>query len=402
MSSAFSMAYPSARKSIHGCAGKIVIAASLALAALTAIPSHAQTSVTVYGLIDAAMVYSNHVAAGATSGSTLGISSGTLQGSRLGFKGVEDLGGGLKSLFVLESGFNVDTGTSGQGGVFMGRTSIVGLSGSLGQVAFGRQADFAYTNLAPYSSSSPFGFSTLVNSVHAMNLDRTEGSRTNNSVRYDTPAGLGGFKGSAIYGMGEQAGSQANGQSAGVAGLYSAGPLTLGLSYFQAKAAANPGATAPTPTSDTGTACAIAVGSAGDVCLKTITAVAGYQAGPALLYASWSQVRQPLAGATGTRTLGGSANDKINLYDIGVNVSLTGSLRLLVSVVQDRASFVGAPSGRVTQYNLGLDYNLSKRTDIYALLGNQHTSGMTAPGIYAAPGGDKPQTVLLAGMRHTF
>jgi predicted porin len=402
MSSVFSMSYPSAKKSIHVCAGKMAIGVALALMAMAAIPSQAQTSVTIYGLIDAAVVYSNHVAAGAASGSTLAVSSGTLQGSRIGFKGTEDLGGGLKALFVLESGFNVDTGASGQGGVLIGRTSIVGLSGSLGQAAVGRQADFAYTTLAPYTSTSPYGFSTLVNSVHAMNLDRTEGSRTNNSVRYDTPSGLSGFKGSAIYGMGEQAGSQSNGQSAGVAGMYSAGPLTLGMSYFQAKAAANPGAVAPTPTSDTGTACAIAAGRAGDVCLKTMTVVAGYQAGPALLYASWSGVKQPLAAATGARTIAGSANDKVNLYDVGVNYSLTGVLHLLASVVQDRVSFVGAPSGQVIQYNLGLDYALSKRTDVYTLLGNQHTAGMTAPGIYAAPGGSKQQTVLLAGMRHTF
>ncbi|MDB5764407.1 MAG: porin [Herminiimonas sp.] len=401
MKSVLSTAHSSARGRLCRSAGKIA-GGAFALMAMTASPSYAQTSVTVYGLIDAAVAYSNKVAAGAASGNSLTINSGTLQGSRLGFKGVEDLGGGLKSMFVLESGFNVDTGASGQGGVFMGRTATVGLAGSLGQAAVGRQADFAYTNLAMFTSASPFGFSTLVNSVHAMNLDRTEGSRLNNSIRYDTPSTLGGFKGSAIYGLGEQAGNASAGQSGGVAGMYSAGQFTVGASYFEVKAAAAAGVTPTTPSSDTGTACANAIGHAGDTCLKTLTLVTGYQAGPALLFASWSQVKQPLAGATGARTLGGSANDKIDLFDVGVNYRLTNSLRLLVSAVQDHASFVGAASGRVTQYNLGLDYNLSKRTDVYTLLGNQHTSGMTAPGIYSAPGGDNAQTVLLTGIRHTF
>jgi predicted porin len=402
----FSASRPSRATMIRKSTGRIAAGGAVALVASTAFmaaPSYAQTSVTVYGLIDAAVVYNNKVATGATTtGSSLGIASGTLQGSRVGFKGTEDLGGGLKAFFVAEAGFNVDTGASGQGGVLFGRTSTVGLAGSLGQVAVGRQPDFAYTNQAMFTSSSPVGFSTLVNSVHAMNLDRTEGSRLNNSIRYDTPATLGGFKGSAIYGMGEQAGNNSAGQSAGIAGQYAVGPFTVGLSYFQAKAAAAGGAVATVPSSDTGTVCANVAGHAGDTCLKTTTLVTGYQAGPMLLYASWSGVKQPLAGGSGGKVLGGSANEKINLFDVGMTYKVSGALKLLASVVQDRASFTNASSGRVIQYNLGADYVLSKRTDLYSLFGMQQTSDMIAPGIFGAPGADNSQSVFLVGMRHTF
>jgi predicted porin len=388
---------------IRKSANRIAAGGAIALTALMASSSYAQTAVTVYGLIDAAVVYNNKAATSATTtGSSLSLASGTLQGSRLGFKGTEDLGAGLKALFVIENGFNVDTGVLGQGGLMFGRTAIVGLSGNFGQVTVGRQADFAYTNQAMYTSSSPFGFSSLVNSAHAMNLDRTQGSRVNNSIRYDTPAGLGGFKASAIYGFGEQAGNSSAGQSAGIGAQYANGPFTVGLSYFQAKAASAAGVAATIPSSDTGTVCANVTGSAGDTCLKTLTLVGAYQSGPALVYVSWSQVKQPLAGGAGARTLGGASNEKINLYDIGMTYQITSAVKLLASVVQDRASFVGGATGRVMQYNLGVDYALSKRTDIYSLLGSQRTSDMVAPGIFGAPGADNSQNVLLVGIRHTF
>jgi predicted porin len=403
----FSASRSSRATMIPKSTGRIATECAIAMAAamaLIASPSYAQTSVTVYGLIDAAVVANNKVAiaGGNTTGSSLSIASGTLQGSRLGFKGTEDLGGGLKALFVVEAGFNVNNGSSGQGGVMFGRTSIVGLTGSYGQVALGRQTDFAYTDLSTYTSSSPFGFSTLVNSVHANNLDRTEGSRLNNSIRYDTPGTLGGFKASAIYGMGQQAGNGSAGQSAGVGAAYTAGPFTAGLSYFQAKAASAAGVTPTVPSSDTGTVCANVTGHAGDTCLKTTTLVTGYKAGPMLVYASWSHVQQPLAGVSATQSLGGASNRQINLFDVGMTYNLTGPLKLLASVVQDRAAFVGTTSGRVLQYNLGVDYVLSKRTDLYSLFGTQQTSDMLAPGIFGAPGADNSQSVFLVGMRHTF
>jgi predicted porin len=383
-------------------AGRFAMGGVVALSAVIANPSYAQTSVTVYGLIDAAVLYNNRVATGNTTGTQLSIAPGILQGSRLGFKGTEDLGGGLKSFFVAEMGFAVDTGASGQGGTLFGRTSVVGLSNDWGKVAVGRQTDFAFTDLSAYTSASSYGFSTLVNNVHANNLDRTEGSRLINSVRYDTPSTLGGFKGSAIYGLGEQAGNYSAGQSWGLGGQYTGGPFVVGASYFQVKAAAAAGGVAASPSSDTGTACANFAGSAGDTCLKTLTVVTAYQSGPLLAYASWSLVKQPLAGGAGARTLAGTANDKNNVYDVGVAYNITPALKLLGAVVMDRASFVGSTSGRVMQYNLGADYYLSKRTDIYSLLGTQNTSNMIAPGMYNAPGADNSQTVFMVGMRHTF
>ena len=108
---------------------RIALAVSVALAATAA---HAQTSVTLYGLIDAGITYTNNVG----GSSRVALASGNISGSRFGLRGTEDLGGGLKALFVLENGFNVNNGTLGQGGRMFGRQAYVGLSSN----SFGRPA----------------------------------------------------------------------------------------------------------------------------------------------------------------------------------------------------------------------------------------------------------------------
>src|ERR1700722_13901804 len=95
--------------------------------ALTTIQAHAQNSVTLYGIIDTGFTYT-HNSGG--SASQFAMTSGNESGSRWGLKGSEDLGGGLKTIFQLENGFNSTTGKLGQNGREFGRQAFVGLSGS--------------------------------------------------------------------------------------------------------------------------------------------------------------------------------------------------------------------------------------------------------------------------------
>ncbi|HEY4074897.1 MAG TPA: porin, partial [Herbaspirillum sp.] len=219
----------------------------LALAVLGsfAAAAQAQTSVTIYGVVDAGVFYQNHAApaGSSTNNSLFTVGSGGLSGSRLGFKGSEDLGGGLKANFQLEMGFNTDAGTVGQsdaGSMLFGRTSTVGLSGNFGSVNVGRQTDFAYSGTA--GGISTFSHAAYVNSfskVDGNTQARLQGDRTNNSIRYDMPQ-FGGLNGGVMVGLGEQAG----GGSAGTvyaAGLkYDNGPLAFGGDYFQSKAGSSP------------------------------------------------------------------------------------------------------------------------------------------------------------------
>lgn len=120
----------------------------LALAVLTAFAgvAHAQSSVTLYGIIDEGF----NVNTNAGGKHLYNLTSGVLQGSRFGLRGTEDLGGGLKAIFVLENGFDVNSGKLGQGGLMFGRQAYVGLSSQFGTVTLGRQYDSVVDYVGPW------------------------------------------------------------------------------------------------------------------------------------------------------------------------------------------------------------------------------------------------------------
>jgi len=386
----------------------------IALAVLGAIAgaAQAQSSVTIYGIVDTGIVYTSKVfnASTGTTGSKFSVNSGVIQGSRLGFKGVEDLGGGLKALFQLEAGFSNDTGAlqgdKGSTNLFR-RKSVVGLGGNFGSVLLGRQTDIL-DDVSQWTSVQDFG--GVTGSV-GHNLDRLEGTRTNNSIRYNTPD-LSGFTGSAIYGFGEAAGQTSNGQSFGLGGQYANGPLGLFAAYYQSKKG-----TTPSDVSLTNNAPAFA-GAAGDTALKTFSLGASYQAGPARLYGNWSRVKQPLATAVTATTplvtsglqpnvfiIGGINNNKADIFELGVNYAVTAPLHLLASVQHSRLTFVdaGSSKGKLTQVNLGTDYFLSKRTDLYAFVSNLRAKNTFNPGVFGdSTLNDNNQTSVAVGIRHKF
>ncbi|MQR02396.1 porin [Glaciimonas soli] len=381
--------------------------------------AQAQSSVTIYGLIDTSISYNNKIAtpsadAPRATGSKLGVDSGDLQQSRFGFKGVEDLGGGMKALFILEGGFSGTTGASTQGGLLFGRTSVVGLSGGYGTVQLGRRKDFIDEIATYYSSVYDFGL--FINGVHDNNLDRVGGNRANNQIRYDTK-NIAGFTANATYGFGEAAGSTSSGQSIGLGANYDNGPFGIGFGYWQSKL----GSTAY-PSSDQG-ACVAGHGKVGDTCIKTWMLGSSYKTGPFRIYGAWSKTMQPLAtfggntasfdtkftpGTIGAPTsyfsAAGANNNSTNVFDLGLDYQLTGTWKLITSVLQSRYSFVGTDTkGRLTQINLGADYALSKRTDIYSYYANLRASNMYNPGIVGgASGVANTQNAITLGIRHKF
>lgn len=377
--------------------------------------AQAQSAVTIYGILDTSVSYTNKTLLPGTktgaTGSKLSVDSGVNSGSRLGFKGAEDLGGGLKALFQLEMGFKVDTGVldgSNNGAAntstLFRRLSVVGLSGNFGSVLLGRQSDLAY-QLNQWTSVGDFGGIT---GAVGHSLDRFEGTRTNNSIRYDT-TNYGGFSASAIYGMGEVPGQNAAGHALGLGGQYVRGPLALFAAYYQSRL----GAAATDISSDTSTLVP-GNGKAGDIALKVFNLGTSYQAGPARLYANWSQVRQPLATVAAIPIsgvlpsgyiIGGVNNRKANIYELGVNYAITSPLHLIASVQHSVLDFAGngLPTGKLTQVNLGIDYFLSKRTDLYAVVSDLRAENTYNPGVdSSAAGQNNNQTVISLGIRHRF
>lgn len=391
----------------------------LALAVLGAFAgvAHAQSSVTIYGIVDTGVVYQSKAAvAGGGTGSKFSLNSGVIQGSRLGFKGTEDLGGGLSALFNLEIGFSNDTGglqgsDAATGSNLFRRKSVVGLAGGFGTVLLGRQTDFADT-ISSYTSVQDFGGWTG-NVGH--NLDRLEGTRTNNSVSYTTN-NIAGFTGNLLYGFGETAGQTSAGQSFGAGLKYDNGPLGLGANYYQSKAnGTNPSSDVSLiPSSSTTASVNTQAGSAGNTGYKGWNLVASYQFGPARVYGNWSRVKQDLntqahlttagVGSLGTvnnRLLGYS--NKADIFELGTAYSLTPSLKLLAAVDHTRATFDGVSGkGKLTQYNVGTDYWLSKRTDLYAFLAYTKATDMVNSGVADSTGTDGNQAAVAVGIRHKF
>jgi predicted porin len=206
----------------------------LALAVLTAVTgaAYAQSSVTLYGKIDLGLVLDS----GNANGKSIRLSSGVTGGSRLGFKGVEDLGGGMKAAFQLETGYCADQagGTSQANSStafctgsnsFMGRQAHGDLTGAFGAISAGRQYSLGFNNL---STIDPFGtgFAGEVN-----NIVDPSGIRLNNSVIYSTPS-MSGLTASAEIAFGEQTGNwQANRETGG--GLtYASGPAYVGFTFY--------------------------------------------------------------------------------------------------------------------------------------------------------------------------
>ena len=182
----------------------------------------AQSSVTIYGVADAGLVVDKD----ATGNRLTRVASGVASGSRIGFKGKEDLGNGLSALFVLESGFNIDTGTSGQGGLLFGRQAYVGLSGTGGTVTLGRQYSPYYLALRDVADPFVIGLAGTASNIRATNL------RVDNMAQYSTPT-WNKLSADVAYGFGEVADDNAKNRSMGAAVHYIDGPLNVTLTHHR-------------------------------------------------------------------------------------------------------------------------------------------------------------------------
>jgi predicted porin len=199
----------------------------IALAILAAAgAASAQSSVTVYGKIDLGLV----IDSGASAGKSVRLSSGVTGGSRLGFKGSEDLGGGYKASFQLETGFCADSAAGAPNfctgsNQFMGRQAHGDLSGAFGTLAGGRQYSLGYLNL---TTIDPFGtgYAGQVN-----NIVDAAGVRLNNAVHYTTPS-VAGLIASGEIAFGETTGNWKSGRVLGASVNYASGPAYAGLSFY--------------------------------------------------------------------------------------------------------------------------------------------------------------------------
>jgi predicted porin len=186
--------------------------------------AHAQSSVTLYGVLDDGINFTSNAA----GHRTFAMVSGDTSETSFGLKGTEDLGDGLSAIFTLENGTNLNNGTLNEGGRLFGRQAFVGLASSqLGTVTLGRQYDAAVDMWSVFTAAGNFMGDLAAHPFDNDNADYDY--RFNNSVKYLSPT-FAGFQTEAVYGFSNSTNFAANrAYSAGV--TFTSGPVSAAAAY---------------------------------------------------------------------------------------------------------------------------------------------------------------------------
>jgi predicted porin len=341
--------------------------------------AHAQSNVTMYGVLDMGVVNER----GSATGPITKLTSGMNSGSRLGFKGTEDLGGGMSAVFLMESGFQVDTGVSGQGGVLFGRQIYMGLSSGYGTVTLGRQysPEYLVTLLV-----DPFSSGLAGDTKNIFQATGDASSRMNNTVKYATPV-LRGFSGEFVYAPGEVAGAASAGRQLGGSVAYVAGPLELRAGYHSRN---NDSATVQLPAARNGIIAATYKFEA----LKLHAAYA-VNKGP------FSSPLRNTANPFGYAVAPTAASITDNSTDMLLGVTVPRGAHTFLASWLHKNDKTGA-NRDATQWAIGYRYALSKRTDFYsayAFINNKNGASYTVGSSIEGGTGNR---ALEAGIRHAF
>jgi predicted porin len=407
------------------------------LSAAAATPGWAQSSVTLYGLIDSGLNYLSNAQTGRVPGGNLvghsqfsmqEGSSGGQNGSRWGLIGNEDLGGGLAAVFRLESGFSSNSGTLGQGGALFGRQAYVGLnSGTYGTLSLGRQYDSVVTFVEPFAAGAQWAGYI---SSHPGDLDNLEHThRINNSLRY-LSRDYSGFSFGGLYSLGGVPGSVGRDQLWSVGAGYHAGAFAIGAGYLNARNpnfslfGTNVNAGTSTASNNFGSAGSatsaqvtpIYAGYASASTAQIIAAGASYVIGSATFGTTWSNTQFRGLGSTATsgpNPYGYAGNVTFNNVEANFKYQITPAL--LAGVMYDYthsggAAGTGGRAGAIYhQGSVGVDYFLSKRTDLYAIGVYQHASGtdsLDQPAVANITGqtasANNHQLAVRLGFKHLF
>ncbi len=349
----------------------------IAFAVLSAFASaaSAQSSVVLYGVIDTSASYMTSQST--TGNKKVSMETNGLSSSRWGFKGSEDLGGGNKAIFNLESSLAVDTGVAGN---LFDRIAYVGVEGAFGKATAGRQTNLAYDTLSmvdPLSFANP-GTNANVNlgSMNNAGLYTAYGSsngvssaaRENNAVKYTAPAVLGGIVFSGMYGFGEKTGNAQAGSYMGASATYAASDITVVFSYNQLRDAT------------------------GAATLRSYTGGAKFVVTPDLTF-KVSYAENEVNATTRNISIFGAGFD----YKVSPATTFTGAY------YANRRS--GDVEGKADTFQALVKYSFSKRTSAYSSF-SYVKAGTTAAkdtdlGLFMSAG-NKTATRTIVGINHAF
>lgn len=363
--------------------------------AMFSVAAHAQSSVTLYGMLDAGIAYTNNQ----SGKSAWQQGSGLLSNTVFGLNGAEDLGGGLHALFRLESGFNLNNGTQSYRNTMFGRRAYVGLqSDRYGTLTLGRQYDSVVDMLGPLAMSNNGDGNNLA--AHPFDNDNVDDSfYIDNAVKYTSPT-IAGVQFSGLYGFSNQPGFSSNrAYSAGVS--YANGPVNLGAAYLQLNRGGTTlaGALSSNDAPNFPAARQRVVGAGGSYAFDRLT-----------VGALWTH---SMFDETAASSLPGALNSlRFDNYEINARyalnpaVSFAGAYTFTNGRYDDAA---GTHRPKWHQVTLMADYALSKRTDVYVEGVYQHQFGVPSGATLGfaningvAASSTNTQVVGTVGMRHRF
>ncbi|QRX81743.1 porin [Glaciimonas sp. PAMC28666] len=345
---------------------------SITLLACAAGAAQAQSSVTIYGLLDVGLSFNNNVG----GQSSVKMDNGIAAPSRLGFRGVEDLGGGLSAIFVLENRFYVDTGVTFP--QLFNRGSYVGLkSNTWGALTVGRQFDFFNTALPP--DATPFiegglssgyqGFQSVTGTSPA--VDNHSGTGLyDNAIKWQHT--IGNWSGGLMYGLGSE-NNHDNMKSTFV--KYVAGPLQLGAGWTKDNFSTT-------------------------IANQVFAVRMVYQIGDVELLANYSEGKE-------TVVVGSKAVARP--FELAASYYIAPTIRIGGGVGRARDTNRAGNSATLTQPFMSVRFILSKFTSLYVIAARNHSSDPTIiPSTVNTPGGASKnsssanQTAVRMGIVHTF
>lgn len=352
----------------------------VATAALMVVAGAAQADVKLYGIVDMSVGSYEAAHVKNTPSRTTKVESGDMITSFIGFAGSEDLGGGLKAEFTLESFLKGDTGkvdsVYNKASGFWGRGSNVALSGGFGKVAIGQYDNPLFTSgytYNPFGSSMTFSPTMRHFYYNQANVGQSYaglGVDTGfvNSLTYETP-NFAGFTATAQYSPKEST-TTGFGNSYALSGSYNAGPFSASLTYVKS-----------------------GIATAYDSDEKVLGLGVSYDFGVVKAFGQYTSIKQDGSTAVNNNTTVTQPQvaNKDKIFQLGVSVPVTDKASVLASY--------GKLSNKLTSndvketdtvLSVGYDYYLSKRTDVYGVFSNNQHTGKVSGQTFAV------------GVRHAF
>ncbi|MES2257128.1 MAG: porin [Pseudomonadota bacterium] len=337
------------------------------------------SNVEVYGILDAGFSHISNV-----KGVSLNaVDSGIWQAGRLGFRGKEDLGGGISALFVLEMGVGADTGSGGTASALFNRQSYVGLATPYGAISVGRQYDFLYVNSLPLgaelfagpivagTTGGPGGTAGTIGPIDV----HFGGYRYDNTIKWVDrigPVTIGYMRG--LGKEGAVVGSTGKVDSALIA--YKDGPLSVGLGW----------------TRDDFDAA-----NSGNLANRVLAVKVNYKIGKFTVLGNYAS-----AGSRNSR----ATNKPL---EAGLAYQVAPQINIGVTLAQAKVHNAKGAETTLQQVLLGANYALSKRTSLYTIAARNHSTDIAvyqgfvgAPGGATSPSSTATQIAIRAGIFHAF